>query len=280
MALLRGGFRIVASATIILVTTLLVVLLAWLPVEIRGVRLSAWCFSIGVRLLMPALGLRFQCPDPQTVVQHRGFIFSNHVSFFDTIVMAYLLPMRFISKAEVKKWPFIGWIAAATGTQFVDREDKTDRATVRQAVADSTRAEQYPPIVVFPEGTRNPLDTLLPFRYGVFEIASRSRCPICSRAIHYEQTEVMTWQSGKEALMTTVKRIVLRPTSKVWLIPLDIVYPHKSDSPQQLAYEARGNRWCGADEDKGRERPAGSGGVSVRRRRTGDGRPQPLSPIR
>ena len=239
MALLRGGFRIVASATIILVTTLLVVLLAWLPVEIRGVRLSAWCFSIGVRLLMPALGLRFQCPDPQTVVQHRGFVFSNHVSFFDTLVMAYLLPMRFISKAEVKKWPFIGWIAAATGTQFVDREDKTDRATVRQAVADSIRAKQYPPIVVFPEGTRNPLDTLLPFRYGVFEIASEIEMPYLLCAIHYEQTEVMTWQSGKEALMTTVKRIVLRPTSKVWLIPLDIVYPHKSDSPQQLAYEAR-----------------------------------------
>ena len=71
-------------------------------------------------------GLRFNVPDPQTIVQHRGFVFSNHVSFFDTLVMAYLLPMRFISKAEVKKWPFIGWIAAATGTQFVDREDKTD----------------------------------------------------------------------------------------------------------------------------------------------------------
>ena len=199
-------------------------------------------------------------PGPQTIVQHRGFVFSNHVSFFDTLVMAYLLPMRFISKAEVKKWPFIGWIAAATGTQFVDREDKNNRATVRQTVADSIRAKQYPPIVVFPEGTRNPLDTLLPFRYGVFEIASEIEMPYLLCAIHYEQTEVMTWQSGKEALMTTVKRIVLRPTSKVWLIPLDIVYPHKSDSPQQLAYEARNGRRC-ADEDTGRERASRSGGV-------------------
>ena len=42
---------------------------------------------------------------------------------------------------------------------------------------DSIRAKQYPPIVVFPEGTRNPLDTLLPFRYGVFEIASEIEMP-------------------------------------------------------------------------------------------------------
>jgi 1-acyl-sn-glycerol-3-phosphate acyltransferase len=239
MSILRGAFRIVASATIIITTTLCVVLLAWLPVEIRGVRLSAWCFSWGVRLLMPALGLRFQCPDKQAILQHRGFIFSNHVSFFDTIVMAYLLPARFISKAEVKKWPFIGWIAAATGTQFVDREDKEHRSAVRQTVADSIRARQYPPIVVFPEGTRNPLDTLLPFRYGVFEIASEIEMPYLLCAIHYEQTEAMTWHSRKESLMTTVTRIVLRPTSRVWLIPLKVVTPHRDDNPQDLAYEAR-----------------------------------------
>lgn len=239
MALLRGAFRIVASATIIVVTTLLVVLLAWAPVKIRRVRVSAWCFSLGVRLLMPALGLRFQCPAPQAIITHEGFIFSNHVSFFDTIVMAYLLPARFISKAEVRKWPFIGWIAAATGTQFVDREDKEHRASVRQAVAGSIQATQYPPIVVFPEGTRNPLDTLLPFRYGVFEIATSIEMPYLLCAIHYEQTETMTWHSRRESLMTTVKRIVLKPSSRVWLIPLQTVHPRKDDNPQELAYEAR-----------------------------------------
>ncbi|MEI2691800.1 MAG: 1-acyl-sn-glycerol-3-phosphate acyltransferase [Anaerolineae bacterium] len=65
-----------------------------------------------MRIVMPALGLRFICDDRQAIVQHRGLILSNHVSFFDTLVMSYILPMRYVSKAEVKKWPFIGQIAA------------------------------------------------------------------------------------------------------------------------------------------------------------------------
>ena len=132
---------------------------------------------------------------------------------------------------------------------------------MRQAVADSIRAKQYPPIVVFPEGTRNPLDTLLPFRYGVFEIASEIEMPYLLSAIHYEQTEAMTWHSGKEALMTTVKRIVLRPTSKcVADSPGYRVSPQERQPPTAGLRGAR-NRRCGADEDQSRQRSAGIGGM-------------------
>ena len=108
----RGILRFVAAALIVAGGAASTVLLAWVPIEVRGVRLSAWCFSLGVRLLMPSLGLRFECTDCERIVQHRGFILSNHVSFFDTLVMAWLLPVRFVAKAEVRKLPFVGWIAA------------------------------------------------------------------------------------------------------------------------------------------------------------------------
>jgi 1-acyl-sn-glycerol-3-phosphate acyltransferase len=219
--------------------TLAIVLLAWLPLKLRGVRLASWFFAWGVRIVMPALGLRFVCDDRQAVIQHRGLILSNHVSFFDTLVMSYLLPMRYVSKAEVRKWPFIGQIAAATGTMFVDRNDKSKRADVRQQVIAGLRSSQYPPIVVFPEGTRNPQDTLLPFRYGVFEIAVETATPYLLCAIHYEDTESMTWQSHKESLTTSIKRIVLRDPSRVWLLPLEVVQPQRGDDPQRLAAEAR-----------------------------------------
>jgi 1-acyl-sn-glycerol-3-phosphate acyltransferase len=147
--------------------------------------------------------------------------------------------MRYVSKAEVKKWPFIGQIAAATGTMFVDRSDKSKRADVRQQVIDGLQRSQYPPIVIFPEGKRNPEDTLLPFRYGVFEIAVETGTPYLLCAIHYEDTESMTWQSHKESLTTSIKRIVLRDPSRVWLLPLKVVQPQPGDDPQQLAAEAR-----------------------------------------
>lgn len=239
IASIRGLLRFIAAALIVGGGALTTVLLAWIPVKVRGVRLSAWCFSLGVRLLMPALGLRFECTDCERIVQHRGFILSNHVSFFDTLVMAWLLPMRFVAKAEVKRLPFVGWIARATGSLFVDRSDKSDRNSVRRQVADAVLASDYPPIVIFPEGTRNPLDTLLPFRYGVFDIAIDTEMPYLLCAIHYEETDSMTWHSRNEGVLTTVKRIVMRETSRVWLVPLEVIEPHRGDDSTELASQAR-----------------------------------------
>lgn len=239
MAYLRALVRVLYGVPALVLTAVGVVLLSWIPIRVRGVRMASWLFSLGVRVVMPALGLRFVCDNPQAVIQHRGLILSNHVSFFDTLVMSYLLPMRYVSKAEVRKWPFIGQIAAATGTMFVERNDKSKRADVRQQVIAGLRNSQYPPIVIFPEGKRNPEDTLLPFRYGVFEIAVETGAPYLLCAIHYEDTESMTWQSHKESLTTSIKRIVLRDPSRVWLTPLTVVQPQPGDDPQQLAAEAR-----------------------------------------
>ena len=80
MAFVRGLYRFIASALIVGGTTLVIVLLSWIPIKVRGVRLAAWCFSLGVRLLMPSLGLRFECTDCERIVQHRGFVLTNHVS--------------------------------------------------------------------------------------------------------------------------------------------------------------------------------------------------------
>lgn len=235
----RAVLRFLYGVPTLILVTVGIVLLSWIPIRRRGVRLASWFFAWGVRIVMPALGLRFICHDPQIITQHRGLILSNHVSFFDTLVMSHLLPMRYVSKAEVRKWPFIGQIAAATGTMFVDRNDKSKRADVRQQVMASLRQSQYPPIVIFPEGKRNPEDTLLPFRYGVFEIAQETGMPYLLCAIHYEDTASMTWQSHKESVTTSIKRVALRDTSRVWLVPLKVVQPQPGDDPQQLAAEAR-----------------------------------------
>lgn len=239
MAYLRALWRILYGVPTLVLATAIIVLLSWLPLKRRGIRLSSWVFSRGIRIVMPALGLQFVCDTPDAIIGHRGLILSNHVSFFDTLVMSYLLPMRYLSKAEVRRWPFIGAIAAATGTLFVNRSDRSQRADVRQQIMRSLQATLYPPIVVFPEGTRNPLDDLLPFRYGIFEIAAELQTPYLLCAIHYEDTDSMTWQSHKESLITTIRRIVLRDPSRVWLIPLGVVQPRADDDPQLLANEAR-----------------------------------------
>ena len=239
MDVLRGRLRFVAVASIVIGDALAVMLFSWIPLYYRDVRLGAWLFSWGVRLLMPALGLRFLCDQPEVIIQHRGLIFPNHISYFDTLVMSYLLPTRFLAKKAVRKWPFIGWIATATGTMYVDRNNRSARSEARRAVADSLRAQPYPPLVVFPEGTTNPTETLLPFRHGVFDIAVRSGIPYLLVAIVYERPDVVTWRSREEGLLSTVRRLVLSDPSTVRLIPLQIIHPNPTDEPSLLAAEAR-----------------------------------------
>ena len=239
MKTLRGLFRLAAAASIVIGGALAVMFFSWLPFYFRNVRFGAWFFSWGVRLLMPALGLRFVCDQPDIIVQHQGLILPNHISYFDTLVMSYLLPTRFLAKKAVRKWPFIGWIATATGTMYVDRNDRSARSEARLAVADSLRMQPYPPLVVFPEGTTNPTDTLLPFRHGVFDIAVRSGIPYLLVAIVYEKPDVVTWRTRQEGLLSTVRRLVMSDASTVKLIPLRVIHPHPADDPIQLAAEAR-----------------------------------------
>jgi 1-acyl-sn-glycerol-3-phosphate acyltransferase len=239
MKALRSIFRLVAAATIVIGGALSVMLFSWIPLHYRDVRFGAWFFSWGVRLLMPALGLRFLCNQPEIIIQHRGLIFPNHISYFDTLVMSYLLPTRFLAKKAVRHWPFIGWIATATGTMYVDRNNQAARSEARSAVAESLRAQPYPPLVVFPEGTTNPTETLLPFRHGVFDIAVRSGIPYLLVAIVYERPDVVTWRSREEGLLSTVRRLARSDPSTVKLVPVQVIHPKPTDEPSRLAAEAR-----------------------------------------
>ncbi|MEI2692943.1 MAG: hypothetical protein V9H69_25815 [Anaerolineae bacterium] len=69
--------------------------------------------------------------------------------------------------------------------------------------------------------------------------AVETSAPYLLGTIHYEDTESMAWQSHKESPVTSIKRIVLRDPSRVWLTPLKVVQPQPGDDPQQLTAEAR-----------------------------------------
>ncbi|NNM34452.1 MAG: 1-acyl-sn-glycerol-3-phosphate acyltransferase, partial [Gemmatimonadetes bacterium] len=56
-------------------------------------------------------------------------IVSNHLGYIDIATLASVLPTVFVSKAEVRRWPFWGAMAAMAGTIFIDRGRKRD--TVR-----------------------------------------------------------------------------------------------------------------------------------------------------
>jgi hypothetical protein len=59
MKILRGTFRIITFLLMLILTTGLVLATAWLPLRVRGVRLSAWLLVPICRLLLPLFNVEF-----------------------------------------------------------------------------------------------------------------------------------------------------------------------------------------------------------------------------
>lgn len=79
-----------------------------------------------------------------------ALLVANHVSWLDIPVLGAQGRVGFLSKAEVRRWPIIGWMAAVAGTLFIERGANRFAeaiAAVRARIAAGSA------VVVFAEGT-------------------------------------------------------------------------------------------------------------------------------
>jgi 1-acyl-sn-glycerol-3-phosphate acyltransferase len=96
---------------------------------------------------------------------------SNHTSYIDITVLGALIPGSFVAKTEVAQWPLYGWLAKLQRTVFVDRKRNTahlqrDQLQQRLAAGDN--------LILFPEGTSNDGNRVLPFRSALLSVAEAS----------------------------------------------------------------------------------------------------------
>ena len=108
---------------------------------------------------------------------------ANHVSWLDIHVLHSLLPVRFISKAEVRDWPLLGQLAKASGTLFITREKKSDSIRVNHEMAAELQAGEC--LAFFPEGTTSDGQDMRPFFPSLFQPAVETGCPVIPAAIRY-----------------------------------------------------------------------------------------------
>lgn len=92
----------------------------------------------------------------------------NHVSYLDIVLLGGLIPGCFVSKAEVRKWPGIGFLALIGRTVFVERRPS---AVGRQRDAIAGRLKEGEPLILFPEGTSSDGNRVLPFKSALFNAA-------------------------------------------------------------------------------------------------------------
>lgn len=239
MQQLVGIGRVLLALLALILGALVILLIGWLPVRIGGCRPAAWVSMGLARIFVALFHLKVICPDVASLRAHRGFIFPNHDSYLDILVLLSITPVRFLSMAAVRTYPLIGGMAAAIGTVFVDRENAASRKAARSSLAATLRQEPHPPIVVFPEGKIEPGDAVLPFRYGAFALACENQVAYLPCALRYRPLDLVTWNHGESLVAALWRLACARQPLYAELLPLPVVTPAAEADPAQLAETAR-----------------------------------------
>jgi 1-acyl-sn-glycerol-3-phosphate acyltransferase len=144
-----------------------------------GPRRALWLSQLS-RKVLRLLGVQVVCSGSPP---SKGLLVANHLSYLDILALSALHPTVFVSKAEVRNWPVFGFLAAASGSVFVDRKKRTDVARAGSDIAAPLQAGL--PVCVFPEGTSSDGSTVLPFYPSLLELAAESAIEVTAAGIDY-----------------------------------------------------------------------------------------------
>jgi len=115
-------------------------------------------------------------------------IVANHISWLDIMAVHAVCPeVRFVSKADVQRWPLVGRLVAAGGTLYIERERPRDALRVVHQIADSLKAGDT--VAVFPEGTTGDGRTLLPFHANLLQGAIVTETPVQPLALRFSDAK-------------------------------------------------------------------------------------------
>ena len=143
----------------------------------REARVQAWALKM-LTLLGVRLELRGQPPVAGPVL-----LVANHISWLDILVMHAARHCRFVSKADVRRWPLIGTLADGAGTLYIERESRRDALRVVHRMTDSLKRGEI--VAVFPEGTTSDGVALLPFHANLIQAAISAGSPVQPVALSF-----------------------------------------------------------------------------------------------
>jgi 1-acyl-sn-glycerol-3-phosphate acyltransferase len=147
------------------------------------------------------------------IPQGKVLFLPNHRSYIDGVVTCAHFFSSYVMKAEVGKWPLIGWGAKITGTVLVNRSNRDSRKETREKVKERLAAGYS--VVVFPEGTTYEGPGCLVFKPGMFQVAAEGNIPVVPVAIEYEVISD-AWV-GKDTFVPHFFRCFSKPKTKVKL---------------------------------------------------------------
>jgi len=178
---------------------------------------------------LPILGLKVTVTQSESPLHDGPCIYvANHQDLIDLFVCGKAVSKRTVSmgKKSLIYIPFFGALYWLSGNILIDRKNARKAVITMDQKTREKLTEKNTSIWIFPEGTRNPTTTLLPFKRGAFRTAIKAKVPIipvCISSYAY-QADYNQWRSRP------IKVSMLDP------IPTDHLKPRDSE---ELAKQCR-----------------------------------------
>lgn len=183
-----------------------------------------WIMAHGVK----AAGIRVRVEGAENIRPGVHYIFlSNHVSNLDPTVLLPAIPgmTSVFLKKELMKIPLLG--TAFRMARYIPVSRGNSREEAQQSVEAATDAlHSGLHIAVFPEGTRSPDGSLLPFKKGAFFLAEATGAPVIPVVI-----------SGTERMMPKGTLRITAGEASVRFLPA--IRPQDATSREDLMQRVR-----------------------------------------
>lgn len=142
-----------------------------------------------------------------------SMLVANHISWLDIYAITAVQPAAFVSKAEVRNWPVIGWLAAKTGTIFLHRGSRVHVRTINDEISKVLLSGGN--VTVFPEGTTTDGTHMLHFHASLLQPAIGGGRPVQPLALAYRgldgQPSAAAAYAGETTLWQSLCMIARQP---------------------------------------------------------------------
>ncbi|MEI7842919.1 MAG: lysophospholipid acyltransferase family protein [Gallionellaceae bacterium] len=120
---------------------------------------------------------------------YQGLIITNHISWLDVFVLNAIVPMRFVAKSEVRRWPVIGWLCERVQTFFIERGSARSAARINVQLVELLKRGES--LAVFPEGTTTEGTSVAHFHSSLIQPAIDAGAKVFPMAIRYHDRQGM-----------------------------------------------------------------------------------------
>lgn len=112
-------------------------------------------------------------------------VVANHIAWIDIQLLHSLGAMGFVAKAEIERWPVIGWMARAGQTVFHMRGSHDSSSGVQAAMIERLRSGGR--VAIFPEGGILPGEGIKRFHARLFGPAIDTAAPVQPVMLRYSR---------------------------------------------------------------------------------------------